>query len=146
MPKIYNPRSEIQIIAIVGNPAGFGADKPRESIVTTVWAERMDRFGSEIGSEGLQYFKSRTQYKVKSDITIQINEGVDELKSSFGSHAFGSQPFGAADFNPERTYGSQAKVGYLVYDIERKRRYKIVGITQTTDDRFIYLTCEDVSA
>ena len=140
----FNPIHKIQIIRSIGNPAGFGADAATEEIIATVYAQREDRGGLEIGAEGVQYFKARTRYKVKSDVTLKRNQRLQDLIASFGSAAFGKEPFGSTGEELHRTYGAKAQTDDLVYDFGRKKRYRTVAIIQSPDDKFFTLNCEEV--
>ena len=137
----FNPIHKIQIMRVVGDSADDAG--ATETVVATVYSQRMDSTGNEIGAEGQQYFRQRTKYKVKADITVQ-NKEINDLVSSFGQRAFGSEPFGSAGSDVTSTYGSKARTNDLVYDMERRRRYKIVGVTQTMDDRYLVFTCEEI--
>ena len=150
--KQFNPIHKIEIIRDIGDPSDFQDDFDDDNTntrasqietIATVFSQRIDTSGHEVGSEGQHYFKARTKYKVKADITFTRKKKIQDLIASFGSHAFGDEPFGGTGEPEPETYGAQARTADFVWDVARKKRYRIVAITQTMDDKYLIFTCEE---
>lgn len=139
--KVHNPNRQIRIERLVGNPSD--PDNPNENdfeTVGTIWVERRDFRGMQIGPDEEQIYRSQIRYTGRS--TLKTREQQVNRRAAFGERTIGSEPFGSTGVSGFILSGIPVEEGNYVFDIGRSKRYKIEGITESDDDRFVTLYCE----
>ena len=140
--KRYTPIHQIEFRRESGSPSDPDSEVV-EAIVGTVRADRRDMRAMEVGAQGSHYFKTQTVYTLPARVLATITADQGGL-ATLGEQELGSAPMGLPPDPGKTSMGSDPETDWIVYDKARKRRYRIVGKTQSDDLKRWKLFCEEV--
>ena len=114
-----------------------------EAVVGSAFADRRDMRAMEVGAQGRHYFKTQTVYTVPARVVATLTARYSGL-ATLGQQELGSAPMGLPPDPGKAVMGSDPETDWIVYDKARKKRYRIVGKTQTDDLKRWKLHTEEV--
>ena len=136
--KLYNPNREVEFLRL--EQAGSPDSDPVYISLGKTWVSREDFRGTQTGPDGEQVFSSQVRYKKRQSLQYTETKTTDDLRSGFGQHAFGSEPFGSSGVPQVKIAGIEVESGDYLRDISRNITYQIEGLKEV-DDRFIEIYC-----
>ena len=135
---IYNPNREIEFLRL--ERAGTPDSDPVYKSLGKVYASREDFRGTQTGPDGEQVFSSQVRYKKRQTLQYTESKTTDDLRSGFGQHAFGSEPFGSSGVPQVLIAGIAVESGDYLRDIQRNVTYQIEGLKEI-GDLYIEIYC-----
>ena len=140
--KRYTPIHEIEFRRESGSPSDPDSEVV-EAIVGSARADRRDMRAMETGGQGSHYFKTQTIYTVPARVLATVTADHGGI-AALGEQELGSAPMGLPPDPGKTSMGSEPEPDWIVYDRARKRRYRIVGKTQSDDLKRYKLFTEEV--
>ena len=142
---MYNPNTRIRVVRKPQNTSDPDAPPAQPVELGIVFVERKDLRASQIGPDEEQVYRSVVKYVARSTVVYREEKTQDDLKSPFGRRRFGSEPFGGTGLPQLRINGIQVEEGDFVEDLNRNKDYRVEGITESDDRRFVNLFCERIT-